>query len=119
VQKAWIAHDVPQCGYCQSGMIMAVAALPKDKPKPTDADNDAEDTQICPRRPLQQGGEAGQHAAHPGGGEARITCRKLIAPPSWWARGRWVAAWRWGSTCRLARRSCAPRTARRKSPPGS
>ena len=41
VQKAWIDHDVPQCGYCQSGMIMAVAALLKDTPKPSDADIDA------------------------------------------------------------------------------
>src|SRR6516165_10654675 len=41
VQKAWIEHDVPQCGYCQSGMIMAVAALLKEKPDPTDADIDA------------------------------------------------------------------------------
>ena len=40
VQKAWIENDVPQCGYCQSGMIMAVAALLKEKPKPTDADID-------------------------------------------------------------------------------
>ncbi|HET6928602.1 MAG TPA: (2Fe-2S)-binding protein, partial [Hyphomicrobiaceae bacterium] len=40
VQKAWIDHDVPQCGYCQCGMIMAVAALLKEKPKPTDADID-------------------------------------------------------------------------------
>ena len=47
VQKAWIEHDVPQCGYCQSGMIMAVAALLKDKPKPTDADIDREITNIC------------------------------------------------------------------------
>ncbi len=47
VQKAWIAHDVPQCGYCQSGMIMAVAALLRDKPQPTDADIDAEITNIC------------------------------------------------------------------------
>ena len=47
VQKAWIAHDVPQCGYCQSGMIMAVAALLKDKPQPTDADIDAAITNIC------------------------------------------------------------------------
>ena len=47
VQKAWIDHDVPQCGYCQSGMIMAVAALLKDKPKPTDADIDAAITNIC------------------------------------------------------------------------
>src|SRR3954451_22477641 len=36
VQEAWIANDVPQCGYCQTGMIMAVAALLKEKPKPTD-----------------------------------------------------------------------------------
>ena len=47
VQKAWIEHDVPQCGYCQSGMIMAVAALLKDKPKPTDADIDEAITNIC------------------------------------------------------------------------
>jgi isoquinoline 1-oxidoreductase alpha subunit len=47
VQKAWIAHDVPQCGYCQSGMIMAVAALLKEKPQPSDADIDAAITNIC------------------------------------------------------------------------
>ena len=47
VQQAWVAHDVPQCGYCQSGMIMAVAALLTDKPKPTDADIDQAITNIC------------------------------------------------------------------------
>jgi isoquinoline 1-oxidoreductase alpha subunit len=47
VQKAWAALDVPQCGYCQSGMIMAAAALLKDKPKPTDADIDEAITNIC------------------------------------------------------------------------
>jgi isoquinoline 1-oxidoreductase alpha subunit len=47
VQKAWVANDVPQCGYCQTGMIMAVAALLKEKPKPTDADIDAAITNIC------------------------------------------------------------------------
>jgi isoquinoline 1-oxidoreductase subunit alpha len=47
VQKAWIDHDVPQCGYCQSGMIMAVAALLKVKPNPTDSEIDAEITNIC------------------------------------------------------------------------
>jgi isoquinoline 1-oxidoreductase alpha subunit len=47
VQKAWIAHDVPQCGYCQSGMIMAVAALLKDNPQPSDSDIDAAITNIC------------------------------------------------------------------------
>ncbi len=47
VQKAWLAHDVPQCGYCQSGQIMAAAALLKETPKPTDADIDAAMTNIC------------------------------------------------------------------------
>jgi isoquinoline 1-oxidoreductase alpha subunit len=47
VQQAWLDHDVPQCGYCQSGMIMAVTALLKEKPKPTDADIDAAITNIC------------------------------------------------------------------------
>jgi isoquinoline 1-oxidoreductase alpha subunit len=47
VQKAWIAHQVPQCGYCQSGMIMAVTALLAEKPQPTDADIDAAITNIC------------------------------------------------------------------------
>jgi isoquinoline 1-oxidoreductase alpha subunit len=47
VQKAWIDHDVPQCGYCQSGMIMAVAALLAQSPKPTDAEIDAAITNIC------------------------------------------------------------------------
>ncbi len=47
LQKAWAAMDVPQCGYCQSGMLMAAAALLKAKPKPTDADIDAAMTNIC------------------------------------------------------------------------
>jgi isoquinoline 1-oxidoreductase subunit alpha len=47
VQQAWIDHDVPQCGYCQSGMIMAVTALLKSKPKATDDDIDREITNIC------------------------------------------------------------------------
>jgi isoquinoline 1-oxidoreductase alpha subunit len=47
VQKAWVRLDVPQCGYCQSGMIMAAAALLKTQPKPTDADIDAAMTNIC------------------------------------------------------------------------
>jgi isoquinoline 1-oxidoreductase subunit alpha len=54
VQKAWIEHDVPQCGYCQCGMIMAVAALLKEKPKPTDADIDAGITNICRCGTFQQ-----------------------------------------------------------------
>lgn len=47
LQKAWDALDVPQCGFCQSGMLMAAAALLKAKPKPTDADIDAAMTNIC------------------------------------------------------------------------
>jgi isoquinoline 1-oxidoreductase alpha subunit len=47
LQKAWVQNDVPQCGYCQSGMIMAAAALLKKNPKPTDADIDAAITNIC------------------------------------------------------------------------
>ena len=58
VQQAWIDHDVPQCGYCQSGMIMAVAALLKQKPKPTDADIDREITNICRCGTYQQVREA-------------------------------------------------------------
>ena len=58
VQKAWIEHDVPQCGYCQSGMIMAVAALLKDKPSPSDADIDAAITNICRCGTFQQVREA-------------------------------------------------------------
>ena len=54
VQKAWVEHDVPQCGYCQSGMIMAVAALLKDKPKPTDADINETITNICRCGTFQQ-----------------------------------------------------------------
>ena len=62
VQQAWIAQDVPQCGYCQSGMIMAVAALLKDKPKPSDADIDKAITNICRCGTYQQV-RAGIHAA--------------------------------------------------------
>jgi isoquinoline 1-oxidoreductase subunit alpha len=54
VQQAWFEHDVPQCGYCQSGMIMAVADLLKTKPKPTDADIDAAITNICRCGTFQQ-----------------------------------------------------------------
>ena len=54
VQKAWIDLDVPQCGYCQSGMIMAVAALLKEKPKPSDADIDGAITNICRCGTFQQ-----------------------------------------------------------------
>ena len=62
VQKAWVDHEVPQCGYCQAGMIMAVAALLAEKPKPTDADIDAKITNICRCGTFQQVREA-IHAA--------------------------------------------------------
>jgi isoquinoline 1-oxidoreductase alpha subunit len=62
VQQAWLDHDVPQCGYCQAGMIMAVAALLKDTPQPTDADIDATITNICRCGTFQQVREA-IHAA--------------------------------------------------------
>ena len=63
VQQAWLTHDVPQCGYCQSGMIMAVAALLREKPKPTDADIDAAITNICRCGTFQQVREAIHMAA--------------------------------------------------------
>ena len=47
IQKAWVENEVPQCGFCQSGMIMATTALLRKKPKPTDADIDAAVTNIC------------------------------------------------------------------------
>jgi isoquinoline 1-oxidoreductase subunit alpha len=47
VQKAWVEHQVPQCGYCQSGQIMVAAALLKKKPNPTDQDIDETMTNIC------------------------------------------------------------------------
>ena len=62
VQKAWVDLEVPQCGYCQAGMIMAVAALLKEKPRPTDADIDAGITNICRCGTFQQVREA-IHAA--------------------------------------------------------
>ena len=66
VQQAWIAHQVPQCGYCQSGMIMAVAALLEQRPNPSDDQIDATITNICrcgtfarvrPRHPCPRGGQ--------------------------------------------------------------
>jgi isoquinoline 1-oxidoreductase subunit alpha len=64
VQKAWVDHDVPQCGYCQSGMVMAVAALLSEKPKPTDADINAAITNICRCGTFQQVREAIHMAAN-------------------------------------------------------
>ena len=47
LQAAWVAHQVPQCGYCQSGMLMAAAALLAKNPNPSDADIDATITNLC------------------------------------------------------------------------
>jgi|SRR5579883_49856 len=66
VQKAWIDHQVPQCGYCQSGMIMAVAAFLQETPKPSDADIDAAITNICRCGTYERIREA-IHAASEGG----------------------------------------------------
>jgi isoquinoline 1-oxidoreductase alpha subunit len=64
VQKAWLDHQVPQCGYCQCGMIMAVTALLSEKPKPTDADIDRSITNICRCGTYQQVREAIHAAAN-------------------------------------------------------
>ncbi|WP_018268013.1 (2Fe-2S)-binding protein [Methylosinus sp. LW4] len=62
LQEAWIARDVPQCGYCQSGLLMAAAALLREKPNPTDKDIDEAITNICRCGTFQQAREA-IHAA--------------------------------------------------------
>jgi isoquinoline 1-oxidoreductase subunit alpha len=62
VQQAWLDGDIPQCGYCQSGMMMAVASLLKEKPKPSDADIDEAISNIC-RCGTYQRVRAGIHAA--------------------------------------------------------
>jgi len=70
VQKAWLAIDVPQCGYCQSGQIMAAAALLKKKPKPTDQDIDEAMTNICRCGTYQRIRAAVHIAAGTNGGKA-------------------------------------------------
>jgi isoquinoline 1-oxidoreductase subunit alpha len=71
LQTAWIAHQVPQCGYCQSGMIMSAAALLAKAPQPTDEQIDAEITNICRcgtyervRKAIHAAAEAAQGAVH-------------------------------------------------------
>ena len=64
VQQAWVDNDVPQCGYCQCGMIMAVSALLTEKPKPTDKDIDEAITNICRCGTFQQVREAIHAAAN-------------------------------------------------------
>jgi isoquinoline 1-oxidoreductase alpha subunit len=96
VQQAWVAESVPQCGYCQSGMIMAAAALLAETPRPTDEQIDAAVTNICrcgtyPRvrkaihRAARVQAGAERIAAAPPGGidpeDAAATVPALIAPP--------------------------------------
>ena len=64
VQQAWVDNDVPQCGYCQTGMIMAVSALLAEKPKPSDKDIDEAITNICRCGTFQQVREAIHAAAN-------------------------------------------------------
>jgi len=58
IQKAWVDHQVPQCGYCQSGMVMATTALLRNTPKPTDVDIDLAVSNICRCGTFQQVREA-------------------------------------------------------------
>lgn len=67
LQAAWIEHQVPQCGYCQSGMLMAATALLRQTPKPTDADIDAAITNICRCGTYQRVRAAIHSAAQKGG----------------------------------------------------
>src|SRR3954471_15120594 len=76
VQKAWLALDVPQCGYCQSGQIMAAAALLKKTQKRTDADIDAAMTNICRCGTYQRIRAAVHMAAGNGGRAADNTTRR-------------------------------------------
>jgi len=77
LQAAWIAHQVPQCGYCQSGMLMAAAALLRSRPQPSDADIDEAVTNLC-RCGTYQRVRAAIHAAAKAGVSAcawvRVRC---------------------------------------------
>ena len=78
VQQAWVAESVPQCGYCQSGMIMAVAALLDHNPDPSDADIEGAITNLCPCGTYPRIKEAVRRAARIKSGRERIEA----APPS-------------------------------------
>jgi len=77
VQQAWVAEQVPQCGYCQSGMIMAAAALLDKNPSPTDADIDAAITNLCRCGTYPRIREAIRRAARVKAGAERLAA----APP--------------------------------------
>ncbi len=85
LQTAWIAHQVPQCGYCQSGMLMAAAALIAKNPNPSDADIDAGITNICRCGTYPRIREAIKTAATRSSGWPR---RRASTPSSCRARGR-------------------------------
>ena len=72
VQQAWVAEQVPQCGYCQSGMIMAAAALLDRTPRPTDAEIDAAMTNLCRCGTYPRIRDAIRRAARARAGEERI-----------------------------------------------
>jgi len=73
VQQAWIEHEVPQCGYCQTGMIMAAVSLLERKPQPTDADIDREMTNLCRCGTYARVRKAIHAAAAPAGAVQRAT----------------------------------------------
>ncbi len=76
VQKAWAAIDVPQCGYCQSGQIMAAVALLQKKPKPTDQDIDAAMTNICRCGTYQRI----RDAIHIAAGQVKVGAAEVATP---------------------------------------
>lgn len=78
VQQAWVAEQVPQCGYCQSGIVMAAAALLERIPNPTDADIDSAITNICPCGTYPRIRRAIRRAAAAKAGQERLAA----APPS-------------------------------------
>jgi isoquinoline 1-oxidoreductase subunit alpha len=77
VQQAWVGSQVPQCGYCQSGMIMAAVALLDKNPSPTDADIDAAITNICRCGTYPRVREAVRQASRIRAGRERV----VAAPP--------------------------------------
>jgi isoquinoline 1-oxidoreductase alpha subunit len=82
VQKAWLALDVPQCGYCQSGQIMAAVALLKKTPNPSDADIDAAMTNICRCGTYQRIRAAIHQAAASSAKGARIAAVAVDSDPN-------------------------------------
>ena len=80
LQQAWIDEQVPQCGYCQSGMLMAAAALLERKPRPTDADIDAAMTNLCRCGTYQRVRAAIHRAANSVSSGATMSASNSAAP---------------------------------------